>query len=100
MKSDSVAVKVAFYGNLRPIAGGHLFDLSVTAPATLAHLLCAVLRQLPALRAEIVDERGTPFPYVHLFVNGRDYPFLPGRLETQLGANDRIDVFPATAGGC
>jgi len=90
---------VAFYGPLRPIVGAHRLTIRVPEPATLASLLTVVLEQVPALRPELVDEQGRPHPYVHLFVNGRDHPYLADQLETRLGPEARVDIFPATAGG-
>jgi molybdopterin converting factor small subunit len=99
MTPSSVSVQVAFYGNLRPIAEVHRLTVAVEAPATLARLLAGVLDQVPALRPQLVDAQGQPHPYVHLIVNGRDHPYLPDQLETQLEAGDRVDIFPPTAGG-
>jgi molybdopterin synthase sulfur carrier subunit len=36
---------------------------------------------------------------VHVFVNGRDAPFLENALETVLKEDDTITVFPAVGGG-
>jgi molybdopterin synthase sulfur carrier subunit len=92
-------VQVAFYGPLRPIAGTRLMNLTLDSRATLGDLLALLLERIPALRAELVDANGQPLPYVHLIVNGRDHPYLRDKLETVLYAGDRVDVFPATAGG-
>jgi molybdopterin synthase sulfur carrier subunit len=94
-----VSVQVAFYGPLRPIVGVHKLTLAVPQPATLGRLLEVVLERVPTLRPELVDAAGQPHRYVHLFVNGRDHPYLPDQLETLLGPQDRVDIFPATAGG-
>ena len=95
----TLSVQVAFYGALRPIVGGHLLAVPVPRPATLGRLLEVVLARVPGLRPELVDAAGQPHRYVHLFVNGRDHPYLPDQLDTLLGPQDRVDIFPATAGG-
>ena len=92
-------VAVAFYGQLRLIVGAHLLTIRLPEPSTLDELLSVVLERVPALRPELVDSQGRPHPYVHLFVNGRDHPYLPDKLETRLRPEDRVDIFPATAGG-
>jgi molybdopterin converting factor small subunit len=99
VQEPTVKVQVAFYGPLRPIVGGHMLMIDVPRPATLGRLLRAVLERVPDLRPELVDATGQPHRYVHLIVNGRDHPYLPDQLETLLGPQDRVDIFPATAGG-
>lgn len=48
----------------------------------------------------MLDEQGALSKHVHIFVNGRGCVFLDDALETQLDiASDRIDFFPAVAGG-
>jgi sulfur-carrier protein len=91
---------VAFYGPLRPIVGARLLTIRLPEHPTLRQLLHAVLDTVPALGPQLVDDHGQPHPYVHLFVNGRDHPYLADQLETRLEPEDRVDVFPATAGGC
>jgi molybdopterin converting factor small subunit len=100
MRSETIQLQVALYGPLRPIAGQqHLLTVAVPSPASLDAALHALLVRVPALRPELVDATGRPLPYVHLFVNGRDHQFLTDGMNTPLHASDRIDIFPATAGG-
>ena len=79
--------------------GVHRLTLTVPQPATLGRLPGVVLERAPDLRPELVDAAGRPHRYVHLFVYGRDHPYLPDQLETLLEPQDRVDIFPATAGG-
>jgi molybdopterin synthase sulfur carrier subunit len=37
--------------------------------------------------------------YVHVFVNGRDVPYLEKTLETRISQSDKLDIFPAVGGG-
>ncbi|MFT5441196.1 MAG: molybdopterin converting factor small subunit [Myxococcota bacterium] len=63
-------------------------------------LLDHVLSVLPSLRSEMLDEQGQLSKHVHIFVNGRGSIFLDDALETKIDmASDRIDFFPAVAGG-
>ncbi|MHC4822173.1 MAG: ubiquitin-like small modifier protein 1 [Planctomycetota bacterium] len=92
-------MKVNFYATLRAMAGGKTDDFDLGEGATARSLLAAVLERYPDMREELLDEDGELFPHVHLFVNGRDAPHLDDGMETVLKAEDKIDLFPAVAGG-
>ncbi|NCF65449.1 MAG: MoaD/ThiS family protein, partial [Chloroflexi bacterium] len=51
------------------------------------------------MRDELVDENGQIYRHVHLFVNGRDAPFLENALNYKIKPGDKIDIFPAVGGG-
>jgi len=90
---------VSFYATLRPIVGSKTVALDLPDGTNVRQLLDAVLERFPAMREELVDERGELFPHVHLFINGRDAPMLERGMRTVLQASDKVDVFPAVAGG-
>ena len=85
-------------GDMNAIWRGSLAMLAaalVGAAATLGQGFCrAVLSQGLAF-----DMRNTLFGHVHVFVNGRDAPYLDRKLATTLEQSDTVDVFPAVAGG-
>ena len=58
-----------------------------------------MIRCYPALQQELLDGDGLLFGHVHIFVNGRDVPFLENTLDTRLSSSDIISVFPAVGGG-
>jgi len=91
-------VTVHFYATLRQITGQKTVSFDVARP-TVTRLLDAVVEQYPAMRTELLDESGGLWPHVHVFVNGRDAPYLEQGLDTELGPDDTVDVFPAVAGG-
>ncbi len=62
--------------------------------ATVAELLVELERAHPAARGWILDERGVLRRHINVFVNGD-----LARQETQVGAEDRIEVLPAISGG-
>ncbi len=64
------------------------------AGASVAELLGELERSQPALRGWIVDERGAIRPHINVFVNGER-----GGADTQLAADDLIDIIPAITGG-
>jgi molybdopterin synthase sulfur carrier subunit len=92
-------MKVNFYATLRQIAGQKTVEFDVPQGVTAAELLEAVLERYPSMRAELVDENGRLYRHVHLFVNGRDAPFLEDKIDTVIQPADKIDIFPAVGGG-
>jgi len=92
-------VNVNFYATLRLTAGRKQVDLPLPEGATVGELLAAVIARFPSMERELLDENGELYGHVHLFVNGRDAPYLDRGLETVLSASDTIDLFPAIGGG-
>jgi len=92
-------MKVNFYANLRQITGGKSVELDLPGGTTVHGLLEEVVRRYPELRDKLFREDGTLFNHVHIFINGRDAPYLDRKLATALEASDTVDVFPAVGGG-
>ncbi len=62
--------------------------------ATVGELLRALERAHPAMSGWILDERGVMRRHINVFVNGER-----GAQDTDVQAEDRIDVLPAISGG-
>ncbi len=92
-------MKVNFYATLRPIVGQKTVELPIEEGATVQDVLETIVAAHPALRPELMDEQGQLLGHVHLFINGRDAPYLDNMMATQIKATDKIDVFPAVGGG-
>lgn len=92
-------MKVNFYATLRPLAGEKSVEFDLPEGTTVLQLLDTVVTRFPAMRDELVDENGQLFRHVHLFINGRDAPFLDNQLDTVIHPSDKIDIFPAVGGG-
>jgi molybdopterin synthase sulfur carrier subunit len=90
---------VNFYATLRQVVGHKSIDFQLAEGATVQDLLDEMLRRYPALRNELLDRQGNMFAHVHIFVNGRDVPFLEHTLDTVISPADVIGVFPAVGGG-
>jgi sulfur-carrier protein len=99
VESHGVAMQINFYATFRPIVGGRTADFELERGITVQELINAVVTRYPLLRKQLLDEHGKLYSHVHVFVNGRDAPYLSGRMETMIGPDDTIDIFPATAGG-
>jgi molybdopterin synthase sulfur carrier subunit len=92
-------MKVKFYATLRKIVGAKMIDVSLEEGATVRNLIDEITRRYPALRSEMLDEQGNLYGHVHVFVNGRDAPFLEGGLDSVISPNDEVGIFPAVGGG-
>ena len=89
--SDARVAVVRLRGALKNLAGG---GEHAVAGATVAQVLRALEEAQPALSGWILDERGLIRRHINVFVNGE-----PGRGDTAVGPDDRIDVLPAISGG-
>jgi molybdopterin synthase sulfur carrier subunit len=74
-----------------------IFDLN--EGITVQQLVDAAVTRFPPLRTQLLDENGELYSHVHVFVNGRDAPYLPDGVTTVIAPGDTIDIFPAVAGG-
>ena len=92
-------MNVNFYATLRPIAGQKTVEFSLEPGITVAELLDAIVTRFPPMHKELINEQGELYEHVHLFINGRDAPYLTNKMETTLKTGDKIDVFPAVGGG-
>jgi MoaD family protein len=92
-------VKVHFFATFRPIVGGKTVEADVIEGATLRQLIQTLIARYPALNAELFDEGGNLRGHVHVFVNGRDSVYLADKLETNIKAEDVINIFPPVGGG-
>lgn len=92
-------VRVRFYATFRAIVGDKHAEVEVPAHATVRDLLDAVVRAFPELAPLLLDAGGALSRQAHLFVNGRGAIHLRHGMQTRLDSEDRIDFFPAVAGG-
>ena len=83
---------VRLRGPLKRLAGDrseHALD-----GASVGELLAAIESAHPAAKGWILDESGMLRRHINVFVNGE-----LGGQDTQVAADDRIDVLPAISGG-
>lgn len=92
-------MKVNFYATLRRIVGEKTVEFNLPDGSTLRQLLDEMLRVYPDLHPELLDANGELFQHVHIFVNGRDAPFLEQGMDTPISPEDTLGVFPAVGGG-
>ena len=92
-------MNIRFYATLRQVIGGSEIEVELPEAATIRAMLEAVFQQCPALKHELLDDRGELYQHVHIFVNGRDAPFMEGGLDAPLRSDDKVGIFPAVGGG-
>ena len=92
-------MKVSFYATLRKIVGEKTVDIRLPENPRLRDLLDEVLSTYPGLREDLLDDSGELSRHVHLFVNGRSSKYLSAGLETPIEVSQKIEFFPAVAGG-
>lgn len=92
-------MKVNFYATLRPIAGQKTIEFDLAEGFSAQQVLQAVVLRFPEMAEILLDDNGQLYRHVHLFVNGRDAPFLENALDTQIKPDDKVDIFPAVGGG-
>ncbi len=92
-------MKVNFYATLREKVGKKTIDFDIPNGATIGALIQKMVSQFPDLRVALVDEDGQLRSHVHVFVNGRDVPYLENQMDTVLMDDDTVSVFPAVGGG-
>jgi len=92
-------VEVSFYATLRQLIGQKTVGIPLPDGSSVQQLLDAVLERYPAVGPELFDDNGELYGHVHVFINGRDAPYLDDGLATVLTSRDKVDIFPPVAGG-
>lgn len=92
-------MRVHFYATLRDVTGTKTVEIDIPDYSTVRQLVDAVVTRWPPMREILLDPNGDMYGHVHVFVNGRDAPFLPEKMETVIKPTDVINIFPAVGGG-
>ena len=92
-------LKLNLYATLRAIAGRKTLEFSSAEVASVRELLALAISEYPALEQELFDSAGTLRPHTNVLLNGRSICYLEGELDVRMTAADKLDVFPAVAGG-
>jgi molybdopterin synthase sulfur carrier subunit len=92
-------MRVDFYGIYRPVAGGKSINFELQPTATVRDLLNAIVERFPALRAELLDRDGALYPWIPLYVNGRNPRLQANGLDRPLEGTDIISLFSPIASG-
>ncbi len=92
-------MKVNFFATLRQIVGQKTVEIELPKNTSVQDFLEILTTQYPPMRKELLDPNGNLYRHVHVFVNGRDAPFLENGMETIIQPTDTLNIFPAVGGG-
>jgi molybdopterin synthase sulfur carrier subunit len=92
-------MEVHFYATFRQIVGQKKVEFEVAPGTTVRQLVAEIVCQYPLMQRELLDEQGNLFHHVHVFVNGRDVPYIENEFDAVLQPGDVVGVFPAVGGG-
>jgi MoaD family protein len=90
-------IRVDFYGIYRPIVGTNSIELE--ADLTVREALALIVARFPALRAELLDREGQLYPWIPLYVNGRNPRLWADGLDRPIGEADVLSIFSPIASG-
>jgi MoaD family protein len=92
-------MRVDFFATYRPLVGGKSLDVPLEDGATVRDLVTWLALHHPALGDVLLDGEGRLSRHTHVFVDGRGVRWLEKGLDTALDGSQKVDVFPAVAGG-
>jgi MoaD family protein len=92
-------MQVDFYATLRLAVGQKTVDVPLPEGATVRDLLDAIVRSFPQLADQLLTQTGRLAGNVNVYIDGRAAPYLDDGLDTVLRPDQKVDIFPAVAGG-
>ena len=69
-------MKINFYATLRQITQQRIVEFDLPQDPTVHELVEIIVTRFPPMRRELLNAEGELYPHVHVFVNGRDAPYL------------------------
>ncbi len=90
-------MRVDFYGIYRPIVG--VKSIEFANNLNLRQLLAQIVTRYPALRSELLDDNDQLYPWIPLYVNGRNPRLWADGLERPIGAAEVVSIFSPIASG-
>jgi sulfur-carrier protein len=92
-----LSARVDFYGIYRSIVGAQ--SIEVENGLTVRQVLAEVVTRFPALRDELLDRAGELYPWIPLFVNGRNPRLWADGMDRPIGEADMLSIFSPIASG-
>ncbi len=89
--------RVDFYGVYRPIVGAK--SIEVESGLTVRQVLDLVVARFPDLRDELLDRDGELYPWIPLYLNGRNPRLWAAGLDRPIEAADVLSIFSPIARG-
>ncbi|MHB9099672.1 MAG: ubiquitin-like small modifier protein 1, partial [Syntrophales bacterium] len=97
-KDRTMKITIRAYATLREVIGTSETTLVLPPGETVKGLLENLCKTHPGLRAQLFDVAGQVKPYILILKNGRNIMSLQ-QLDTVIGEDDVIALFPPVAGG-
>ncbi len=92
-----MSARIDFYGIYRPIVGAN--SIEIADGLTVRDALAIVVTRFPALRDELLDRAGQLYPWIPLYVNGRNPRLWADGLDRPIGPDDVLSIFSPIASG-
>ena len=90
---------IKFYSTLRDIAGKRIVEFDIPQGTTIQQLVADIVECYPMMRRDLLDDHGKIYGHVHIFVDGRDVPFVSNNRSEVISNNSTVDIFHAIGGG-
>ena len=90
-------MRVDFYGIYRPLVGAN--SLEMNDDLSVHQVLEIIVARYPALRDELLDRDGQLYPWIPLYVNGRNPRLWADGLDRPIGEADVLSIFSPIASG-
>ena len=90
-------MRVDFYGIYRPLVGAK--SIEVESGLSVRQVLDVVVTRYPALQEELLDAQGRLYPWVPVYVNGRNPRLWVDGLDRPIGTEDVLSIFSPIASG-
>ena len=84
-------MQVDFYGTYRLIAGQKTVEITKPQEDSVIGLLHTLVDKFPTLKHEILDENGNLFPYIPVYINGRNPRLLENGVHTVLNSEGCVE---------
>jgi molybdopterin synthase sulfur carrier subunit len=92
--SNKKIMKVTFYSTIRLLIDQKTIEIDYVENLTVLQLLNLVVDRYPVLHQTMFNENGELYPHAHVYINGRDVPYLEKTANTMLNPTDKVDIFP------
>lgn len=87
------------FANLAEVADSKRVTVDVESGATVQEALEALLAERPALRERVLDDGGELEDHINVLLNGENVFATGEGLETTVGPEDELAMFPPVSGG-
>jgi molybdopterin converting factor small subunit len=92
-------MKVDLYGVYRLYTGQKTLECDMPPDCSIQDLLDWVTAQVPALRDELLDAHGNVYPYIPIYLNGRNPRLLEGGFDRAVRPEDVLSIFSPISSG-